>query len=284
MDPTEPTAREPRTAWASADAADAYDRARPSYPAEAAAWLTGSPPMRVLELGAGTGLLTARLAELGHWVVAAEPLDTMVARLSRRLGPRPTGVNVVRGMAEQIPLHSSSVDVVVGAQAFHWFQHARALPEIARVLRPGGHIGLVWNLRDERVPWVRRLGELIGAQDTGQDNDPTETLLSSQLFGFVEATTFRFWQPLGRDGLRDLVASRSNVAMMADRERSKVLAGVDGLYDEYGRGPDGMLLPYLTHCYKAVVKPRPAPPERASTGPDPEAPPEDPGTVLFDLR
>ena len=74
----------------------------------------------------------------------------------------------------------------------------RALPEIARVLRPGGHLALVWNLRDERIPWVKRLGALIGTQE--QQNDPTHALLSSNLFGFVETSTFRFWQPLDRPG------------------------------------------------------------------------------------
>jgi SAM-dependent methyltransferase len=232
--------------------ADAYDRARPSYPREAAAWLVGSEFAHVLELGAGTGRLTEQVQALGHRVLATDPLEPMLRHLVRRL----PATRAVRATAEQIPLRGRSVDVVVGAQSFHWFELDRALPEIARVLRPGGHLGLAWNLRDERVPWVRRLGALIGTQD--QKNDPTHALLSSHLFGFVESSTYRFWQPLDRGRLRDLVLSRSNVALMSDPERDRVLRKVDDLYEEYGRGPDGMLLPYVTYCYRAVVRP-PAP-------------------------
>lgn len=229
--------------------ADAYDRARPSYPREAAQWLVGSDYAHVLELGAGTGKLTEQLQALGHRVIATDPLEPMLHHLVARLPETRT----VAAAAERIPLRSRSVDTVIGAQAFHWFDHKRALPEIARVLRPGGHLGLVWNLHDDRVPWVRRLGALIGTQE--QENDPTHRLLSSHLFGFVETSTYRFWHKLDRHLLRDLVASRSNVATMNQMERDRLLRKVDDLYAEYGRGPDGMLLPYVTHCYRAVVRP-----------------------------
>jgi SAM-dependent methyltransferase len=230
--------------------ADAYDRARPSYPAEAAAWLAGLDHAHVLELGAGTGKLTEQLVAQGHKVVATDPLDAMLRKLVARLPGTPTAI----AAAERIPLRARSVDAVIGAQTFHWWDLERTLPEIARVLRPGGHLALVWNLRDERIPWVRRLGELIGNQEK-QSNDPTHALLASNLFGFVEAATFRFWQPLGRPRLRDLVLSRSNIALLGDVERERVLRKVDELYDAYGRGADGMLLPYVTRCYKAVVRP-----------------------------
>ena len=229
--------------------ADEYDRARPSYPAEAVKWLVGSDFAHVLEVGAGTGKLTVPLQELGHRVIATDPLEPMLRRLVTRL---PT-VRAVIADAEHIPLRARSVDVVLGAQAFHWFDPERALPEIARVLRPGGHLGLAWNLRDERVPWVRRLGALIGTPE--QQADPTHVLLASHLFGFVETATYRFWQHLDRPRLRDLVSSRSAVVSMSEPERDRLLRKVDDLYDEYGRGTDGMLMPYVTHCYRAVVRP-----------------------------
>jgi SAM-dependent methyltransferase len=229
--------------------ADAYDRARPGYPAEAARWLGGEPPLRVVELGAGTGRLTEELVRLGHEVLATDPLDEMLAHLHRRLPDVPTA----RAAAERIPLADRTVDVAVSAQAFHWFDLDRALPEIARVLRPGGVLALVWNERDERIPWVRRLGQTLGGARE-QETDPTHRLIGSGLFGFVDTATFRFWQPLDRDRLRDLAVSRSYVATLPERERDAVLARLDALYDEYGRGADGMLLPYVTKCYRAVVR------------------------------
>jgi len=254
---TDPLSSRPDPALSFGAVADAYDRARPGYPREAAAWLTPAPaegradrPADVLELGAGTGKLTEQLLALGHRVVATDPLHEMLRRLTGRL----PDARVVRSTAERIPLRSRSVDTVVSAQAFHWFDLERALPEIARVLRPGGYLSLVWNFRDERIPWVKRLGTLIDGKHE-EAAEPTHALLGSHLFGFVDTTTFRFWQPLDRDRLRDLVSSRSNVALMSDTERDRLLRKVDEMYDEYGRGPDGMLLPYVTHCYRAVVRP-----------------------------
>lgn len=229
--------------------ADSYARARPPYPREAAAWLVGGPHAQVLELGAGTGLLTEQLSGVGHQVLATDPSEPMLRHLVRRLPRTPA----VLATAERIPLRARSVDAVVAAQAFHWFDPDRTLPEVARVLRPGGHLGLVWNRRDERIPWVKRLGELVGRQD--QQHDPTHALLDSHLFGFVDTATFRCWQPLDRGRLHDLVLSRSNVAVLSEQERESLLRKVDDLYAEYGRGHDGMLLPYVTHCYKAVVRP-----------------------------
>lgn len=256
--------------------ADSYARARPTYPREAASWLVGTEHGHVLELGAGTGLLTEQLRGLGHRVLATDPSEPMLRHLARRL----PGTPAVLSAAERIPMRARSVDAVVAAQAFHWFDLDRTLPEVARVLRPGGHLGLVHNRRDERIPWVRRLGELIGTQD--QQHDPTHALQSSHLFGFVEETTFRMWQSLDRARLHDLVLSRSNVAMMADQERESVLRKVDDLYAEYGRGHDGMLLPYVTHCYRAVVRP-PALVERRS-GPVPRDDGGDADALLIDFQ
>jgi SAM-dependent methyltransferase len=238
--------------------ADAFGRARPGYPPEAARWLAGEPALRVVELGAGTGRLTEELARIGHDVLATDPLDEMLDHLHRRLPDVP----LARAAAERIPLADRSADVVVSAQAFHWFDLDRALPEIARVLRPGGVLALVWNQRDERIPWVRRLGQVLGGGE--QESDPTHTLIGSGLFGFVDTATFRFWQPLDRDRLHDLALSRSYVATLPQREREDVLARADALYDDYGRGADGMLLPYVTTCYRAVVRhPRDAEPAPA---------------------
>jgi len=248
-----PTGQDPARSFGGV--AETYDLARPSYPDDAAAWLLlgewaqTRPSATVLEVGAGTGKLTERILPHGHRVLATDPDAAML----RVLSGRASGAPVAQAAVEHLPVRTRSVDVVVGAQCFHWFDLTLALPEIARVLRPGGHLALTWNLRDERIPWVKRLGALIGTQE--QRTDPTYDLPASNLFGFVETATFRHWQPLDRPRLRGLVLSRSNVIAMGDTERGRVLRQVDALYAEYGRGADGMLLPYVTHCYKAAVRP-----------------------------
>ncbi len=136
--------------------ADAYDRARPSYPDEAVAWMTGNGRSMVLELGAGTGKLTEVLTQFGHEVLATDPLPEMLAVLGKRVD-----AHHVVASAEHLPVRSRSVDVVVCGQSFHWFDHELAMAEIARVLRPGGVIALAWNTYDEGIPWVKRLKKLI---------------------------------------------------------------------------------------------------------------------------
>ncbi|MGZ8744433.1 MAG: class I SAM-dependent methyltransferase [Nocardioides sp.] len=228
--------------------ADAYERGRPSFPREAAAWMVGHEAATVLELGAGTGKLTRELVALGHDVHATDPDPAMLKVLSRHL----PDTRVSEAAAEEIPANDRSVDVVVAAQCFHWFDLDRAFPEIARVLKPGGHLALTWNVRNERIPWVRRLGKLIGSQEQ-QVEESAEQLVLSELFGFVEDATFTHWQQIDRDSIRDLVLSRSNVATLDEEGREAKLAEVLAFYDDFGRGMDGMQLPYNTQCYKAVV-------------------------------
>jgi ubiquinone/menaquinone biosynthesis C-methylase UbiE len=231
--------------------AEAYERGRPSYPSEAVQWMLGDQPQIVLELGAGTGKLTRVIAALGHDVHATDPDAAMLQLLERGV----PGVRTAQAGAEEIPLGDASVDVVIAAQAFHWFDLDRALPEIARVLRPGGRICLVWNTRNERIPWVRRLGALIGTQE--QLRDPAEALIFSELFGFVEDREFTYWQTIDRQSIQDLVLSRSNVAVLDEAGRDAKLAEVVAFYDEFGRGMDGMQLPYTTRCFRADVLDRP---------------------------
>jgi len=227
--------------------ADAYAASRPDYPVEAVRWLVPVPGSRVLELGAGTGKLTEALIAEQHRVTATDPAHAMLKRLRKRF--RTT--RAIQSAAEHIPVHAGAMDVVVAAQAFHWFDHDRTLAEVARVLRPGGTLSLVWNYRDESVPWVRRLSRIIGAES--MQVDPVEMLEESELFDGIETTTFRHWQQVDRESLIGLVESRSSIATMGDRDRSAVLEQVGALYDDYGRGHDGMLLPYVTHCFRAHV-------------------------------
>jgi len=267
--------------------ADAYDRGRPGYPAAAAAWLTGDEPLTVLELGAGTGKLTEQLVGLGHDVHATDPDEAMLEILRTNLPDVRTSVCG----AEEIPAADSSYDVVVAAQCFHWFDHDLALPEIRRVLKPRGRLSIVWNVRDERIPWIKKLGRVIGTQE--QVVDPTELLQSSLRFIVVEDKTFKHWQIVDRRSIQDLVASRSNIAVLDDDARARKMRELLELYDSYGRGMDGMQLHYEARCFRSRVVKSPIPDpqpstavEKPSDGEIPTSPPrdDDDGTLLIDFR
>ena len=139
--------------------AGAYERGRPGYPPDAVAGLLGALgcPQRVLDLAAGTGKLTRLLAAAGLDVVAVEPLPAMRALLEAAL----PGVPALAGTAEAIPLPDAAVDAVLVAQAFHWFEPGRALAEIHRVARPGGGLGLLWNIWDDASGWLARVSARV---------------------------------------------------------------------------------------------------------------------------
>ncbi|MBO0842677.1 MAG: class I SAM-dependent methyltransferase [Nocardioides sp.] len=233
--------------------AAAYDRGRPTYPREAIEWAIGTEPRSVLELGAGTGKLTQRLVEAGHEVFATDPDDAMLDVLSERL----PDVRATRGTAEQIPTSDGLYDVVVTGQAFHWFDTAKALPEIVRVLRPGGGLVILRNERDERIPWVRRMSSLIGKSD--KLDPPTKVLDDSGLFSAVDTGTFRHWQVIDRETVQDLVLSRSPVTVLDADAREQRRREVLAFYDDYGRGMDGMQLPYNCVAYRTQVLPHARP-------------------------
>lgn len=281
---TDPAAADPPPsdpALSFGSVAGAYDRARPSYPREAAAWLAGDEPATVLELGAGTGKLTEVLAGLGHDMHATDPDEAMLARLRERLPDVLTSV----ASAEEIPAPDGAFDVVVVAQAFHWFDQERALPEIARVLRPGGRLALVWNERDERIPWVKRLGRIIGTQEQLRSAASVE---ESDLFGPVEEERFRHWQVVDRLSIQELALSRSHIAVLDEEARAAKLAEVLAFYDDYGRGMDGMQLPYVSSCFRATVADRPAAAEDPVAEAERSAPVTDdgadPDVLLIDFR
>jgi SAM-dependent methyltransferase len=242
----DPNARGPHTVFA--QVAGAYERGRPGYPDEAVRWLAGDEARDVVDLGAGTGKLTRALVELGHRVTAIEPLPEMLEQLVTTA----PGAFGSLGTAEVIPLPDGYADVVTCAQSFHWFDHAVALPEIARVLRPGGRLALVWNSRDDRDPWMSQLSRLIGNETVGHD-DVSRPLDDSGLFGPVETAEFTFEQRLDRATLLDLVLSRSYCAKLLPEDREPILEAVGKLYDETGE-PDGVRLPYVTECFRTSKK------------------------------
>jgi len=242
----DPNARGPYTAFA--EVAGAYERGRPGYPEDAVRWLAGDEPCDVVDLGAGTGKLTRALVALGHRVTAIEPLPEMLEQLPAAA----PGAFAILGSAEIIPLPDAHADVVTCAQSFHWFDHAVALPEIARVLRSGGRLALVWNTRDEEEPSVAKLSAIIGNEAVGE-NDSNAPIDASGLFEPVETAVFRFEQLVDRETLLDLVLSRSYCAKLPPPEREPILEAVGRLYDEFA-GPEGVRLPYLTECFRATKK------------------------------
>lgn len=231
-----------------ASVAEVYERARPDYPDVAVEWLAGSPGRDVLDLGAGTGKLTRSLVRHGHRVIAVDPLPEMLAQLRTAV----PGIRTIEGGAEAIPMTDASVDVVTCAQAFHWFDKPRALIEIARVLRPGGRVALVWNVRDDRVPWIAELSSTIGAESVSE-LDATLAFDESGLFGPVERADYDHEQVLDRDALRELVLSRSYCAVKTPVEREPILSAVDAIFDRHAA--DGALtLSYVTVCFRAEVR------------------------------
>jgi ubiquinone/menaquinone biosynthesis C-methylase UbiE len=231
-----------------AGVADAYERARPGYPDDAVRWLTGERPCDVLDLGAGTGKLTRSLTAIGHRVKAVEPLEPMLEQLREAV----PGIEAFLGSAEMIPLEDESVDVVTCAQAFHWFDHEHALPEIARVLRPGGRLALIWNMRDEREPWVEELSDaMVGRTTFVSGGGATDLIDRSALYSPVERAVFDHVQLIDRVALQELVLSRSYCAILPPDERAPILEKVNAIFDERSR--DGILrLPYVTECFRAV--------------------------------
>lgn len=227
--------------------AAAYERGRPSYPPEAIDWLLPRGAHTVLDLGAGTGKLTTRLVERGLDVVAVDPVPEMLEVLTHSLPDTPA----LLGTAEEIPLADDSVDAVLVAQAWHWFDPERAVKEVARVLRPGGRLGLVWNTRDERLGWVKDLGRIIG-----HENDPfTDDVALPGPFGDVARHHVEWTSYLTPQALIDLVASRSYCITSPADVRTRTLDRVRELLATHPAlaNTTGLALPYVTVCIRATL-------------------------------
>jgi SAM-dependent methyltransferase len=231
--------------------AGAYEKGRPSYPDDAVATLARELDLRsgrrVLDLAAGTGKLTRLLVPSGVDIVAVEPIAEMRAQFAAVL----PGVPVLDGRAEHIPLVDDDVDAVTVAQAFHWFDFDVACHEIARVLRPGGRLGLVWNERDTRTPWVAELSRIIRWDERGQWNVPytveqdwpARFAAAPVPFSSLQRFESGFVQELDVDMLVARVLSTSYIAARPAEARADIEHRVRTLAAEL---PAVIELPYVT--------------------------------------
>jgi ubiquinone/menaquinone biosynthesis C-methylase UbiE len=248
-------------------AADVYEKARPEYPAEAVDWLIPAGAKTVLDLGAGTGKFTRALAARGLEVIAVDPAPKMLAQLSAAL----PSATVHEGTAEDIPVADASVDAVFAAQAWHWVDQDAALPQVARVLKPGGTLGLIWNIRDEREPWVERLTvamygseaesfvessvRQLQAEDTSLAPGFGSAHIERGPFGEIESSVFDWKREFDRAGLLDLVRSRSYFITATPDAQSVILADVERLLDTDPdlAGADHWQMPYRTHVFRMTL-------------------------------
>ena len=241
------------------EVAEEYDRLRPGPSADALDWLLPPGATEVLEIGAGTGVLTRRLAERVAHVIAVEPDDRM-----RALLPKAPGVEVLAGWAEALPASDASLHAVVAASAWHWVDEERAVPEVARVLRPGGRLALVWSGPDRSVDWMRSLWaggvELSPDQKVAVDARRRERhLVNVELgghspFEVPESALFRWTQPMSRVDLIALATTYSSVITMDGQTRNSHLNAMTGYLDglDSFAGQELLDVPMRAYCWRAA--------------------------------
>jgi SAM-dependent methyltransferase len=233
--------------------AAAYADNRPDYAPAAIAWaLAGAdgPVREVVDLGAGTGILTAGLLASGLRVTAVEPDLRMLAELRRRL----PDVATVAATAEAIPLPDGSRDAVVAGTAFHWFDRDRALTEIARVLRPGGVVAMFWHSDDDSVPWMNELGRLTrtSASSTPTEDEDVTRMRPHPAFFPFETERFQQGQRRTAESLTATIGTHSHTLVVSPEERAELLTRVRAFLDANPETASGAFtVPLVTRAYRA---------------------------------
>lgn len=245
-----------------------YDKARPSYPPDAIDWLARKlriePGQRVVDLAAGTGKLTAPLARTGADLIAVEPVTAMRDMLRIRL----PGVAAVAGVAESLPFASGSIDAVTVAQAFHWFDPARAMAELARVIRVGGRLGVIWNSLEPGTDWTDRVWSVMDRVEyrapwrvnsarapRGSHYDRSSGWIerdAPRLVGWSAWTTavFSHAQRVTHEEVVERMLSVSHVAALAPAEQEAVLGEIRTILREH---PDTRDQPILSIGYRTTA-------------------------------
>ena len=238
--------------------APGYSALRPGYPGDVVAFAVGGRAgharrVRVLDLAAGTGLLTAPLVAAGHDVVAVDPADGMLAELTARL----PGVTALRGSAEDVPLPDGDVDVVTAAQAAHWFDPVPAAAELRRVLRPGGAVAFVWNMRDDRVGWSAELDALLAAERVERFTPRAVTeAFAAALDADLALHESVAVQPQTPEQVVAALATRSYVATMGEERRAWFLGAVRDLLATHPgtRGRDVVEVRLVSSAWRLVPR------------------------------
>ena len=233
-------------------AAELYDRVRPGFAASALDWALPTGTRRVLDLGAGTGKLTVALVARGSDVVALDPSPNMLAVLRAKL----PGVDARVATAEATGLPDAHVDAIVVGSAFHWFARPDAEQEMARVLRPGGVVALMWNLRDPASATVQAFHQAQAHARETMPGEHSDVTLDRRWFGPTQHRQFPHFQTLRPGQLVELVASRSYVIAMAEPERTQLLDRVRRFVATSPAlaGRETVELPYLTVVRRAALR------------------------------
>ena len=247
--------------------AHAYVRGRPDYPAVLLEWLRDELQLRpgtsVVELGAGTGKFTALLARTAARVLALEPVAAMRAQFEtptpQPQTPQPAPPAVIGALAEAIPLRGGAADAVACAQAFHWFATLTALREIHRVLRAGGRLALVWNVRDESVDWVAAITAILAPYEAGSPRFASgrwrEVFTQPPARGLFSGLRLASWRHAAIGPPQQVIIERflsvSFIAALPAGEQARVRQRLQDLIGTHPqlRERAQIAFPYVTHAY-----------------------------------